>query len=48
MLDVPRIHFAQAELQRAGVSLSVSLLNFQNIVKLKYVKYLARNHDLFA
>lgn len=36
MLDVMhRIHFAQAELQRAGVALSVSLLNFQNIVKVK-------------
>lgn len=51
VLDVMhRICFAQAEFQRAGVSLSVSLLNFQNIVKvkcLKYVKCLARNHDFF-
>lgn len=48
---IHRIHFAQAEFQRAGVSLSASLLNFQNIVKvkcLKYVKCLARNHDFFA
>lgn len=52
VLDViHRIHFAQLEFQRAGVSLSVSFLNFQNIVKvtcLKYVKCLARNHDFFA
>lgn len=52
VLDVMhRICFAQAAFQRAGVSLSVSLLNFQNIVKvkcLKYVKCLARNHDFFC
>lgn len=46
-----RINFAQAEFQRAVISLSVSLLNFQNIVKaesLNYVKCSARNHNLFT
>lgn len=51
VLDViHRFCFAQVEFQRAGVSLSVSLLYFQNTVKvkcLKYVKYLAHNHDFF-
>lgn len=46
-----RINFAQADFQRAVVSLSVSLLNFQNIVKaksLKYVKCLARKCNLLT
>lgn len=46
-----RINFAQEEFQRAVISLSVSLLNFQNIVKaksLKYVKCLAHNRNLLT
>lgn len=46
-----RINFAQTEFQKAVISLRVSLLNFQNVVKakgLKYVKCLARNHNLFT
>lgn len=46
-----RINFAQPEFRRVVISLSVSLLNFQNVAKaksLKYIKFLAHNHNHFT